>query len=76
MPDNQYVRYFPPVLDYKKQSVAVPGTKRPGQTGNERNHSNLDSLIQKLLHSSLPEWLWSILLYKMCTERSLQHFMA
>lgn len=22
-----------PVLDYKKQSVAVPGTKKPGQTG-------------------------------------------
>lgn len=45
---------FPPVIDYKKQSVEVPGTRRPGQTAHYR------STLWEPLNASTPGVLLTI----------------
>ncbi|CAL1704352.1 unnamed protein product [Somion occarium] len=37
MPFPDIPAQFPPKLNYQQQSIEVPGTKRPGQTGHYRN---------------------------------------
>jgi hypothetical protein len=52
-----------PVLDYSKQSVAVPGTKRPGQTGLSLRFLTsrvLNVLTPQYNPSTLSQWYGSI----------------
>lgn len=51
---------YPDVIPYDKQSIPVPGTKRPGQTGKLKHVELSASLNTFSLHSPLSEWYDSL----------------